>query len=58
MSASTVAVTPDMVEAAKLRVKLNSKLGLKTSPVIEKIAAASRNNAATPPLQPRDAVAS
>ncbi|WP_029135505.1 hypothetical protein [Nakamurella lactea] len=37
---SEVPVTPDMIEAAKLRVKLNAKLGLETSPVIETIAAA------------------
>lgn len=58
MSTNTVLVTPDMVEAAKLRVKLESKLGLKTSPVIAKIAAAERPAGDHAANETRDALAS
>lgn len=40
MSTETVAVSPELVAAAKLRVTLDSRLGRQTSPVIAKIAAA------------------
>jgi len=42
MSTNRIPVSTATVEAAKLRVKLNTKLGLPTSPVTLKIAEARR----------------
>lgn len=47
MSTNRIPVSTATVEAAKLRVKLNTKLGLPTSPVTLKIAEAKR-----PPARP------
>jgi len=45
MSTNRIPVSTATVEAAKLRVKLNTKLGLPTSPVTLKIAEARRRPA-------------
>jgi hypothetical protein len=49
MATNRIPVSTATVEAAKLRVKLNTKLGLPTSPVTLKIAAARPGQ---PPKQP------
>ncbi len=51
MSTRRIPVSAATVEAAKLRVKLNTKLGLPTSPVTLKIAEA-RRRPARPAAQP------